>query len=467
MSVYVGIDVHRKRSQVVVVAEDGQVQVNRNVPNGVQPVLKLIGGLPAGTPVAFEAAYGWGWLVELLEDYGFAPHMVHPLRCKAIASARLKNDKVDAATLAQLLRADLLPEAWIAPGQVRQLRALLRHRVALVRLCTGLRNRIHAVVADHGHDRPDAHWTGAYWTGPGRAWLAGLPLPAVSRQVVTDSLAIGAHVVDQIVRPIGSGTRLTGNLDLRDVSFVFPLAAIPEWIAGRIFYRFLGEALQWIFILFVIANVGHAFLIWLGSSDEQRATTRTILGEVAYDIGLLVLVFAVVFLAGRRTARRAISLLALRLTSASSGSEPTRIRGALLHDEPLPMAAGGVTPRNVAVFVSGHTHAPSSSQLLRDDETMTAIVNTGCWLRQLHPVPARFGAPHVFVPMFVQTHVRVQRSQKGVAVELWDRPKSAPRTLPWIERAAIAARMPNNPQSPTTPRLLDRQLIDSRTRAST
>jgi transposase len=93
MSVYVGIDVHRKRSQVAVVTGDGKVQVNRNVVNGAEPVLKLIGGLPAGTPVAFEAAYGWGWLVELLEDYGFDPHLVHPLRCKAIASARLKNDK--------------------------------------------------------------------------------------------------------------------------------------------------------------------------------------------------------------------------------------------------------------------------------------------------------------------------------------------------------------------------------------
>ena len=104
MSVYVGIDVHRKRSQVAVVAEDGKVQLNRNVVNGSEPMLRLIGELPAGTPVAFEAAYGWGWLIELLEDYGFDPHMVHPLRCKAIASARLKNDKVDAAILAQLLR---------------------------------------------------------------------------------------------------------------------------------------------------------------------------------------------------------------------------------------------------------------------------------------------------------------------------------------------------------------------------
>ena len=92
-SVYVGIDVHRKRSQVAVVTEDGKVQLNKNVVNGSEPMLRLIGDLPAGTPVAFEAAFGWGWLAELLEDYGFQAHLVHPLRGKAIASARLKNDK--------------------------------------------------------------------------------------------------------------------------------------------------------------------------------------------------------------------------------------------------------------------------------------------------------------------------------------------------------------------------------------
>jgi transposase len=193
MSVYVGIDVHRKRSQVAVIDQDGEVLVNRNVNNGVQPILSVIGGLPSGTKAAFEAAFGWGWLVELLEDYGFEPHLVHPLQCKAIASARLKNDKVDAAILAQLLRADLLPEAWIAPPEVRQLRALLRHRVQLVRLRTLLRNRIHAVLADHGHGRPEG-----CWTGPGREWLASLDLPAVSREVIQDALAL----IDALQQPI-------------------------------------------------------------------------------------------------------------------------------------------------------------------------------------------------------------------------------------------------------------------------
>jgi transposase len=203
MSVYVGIDVHRKRSQVAVVTEDGTVQLNKNVVNGSEPMLRLIGELPSGTPVAFEAAFGWSWLAELLEDYGFEAHMVHPLRCKAIASARLKNDKVDAAILAQLLRADLLPEAWIAPAKVRQLRALLRHRISLVRLATQARNRIHAVAAGHGYDR-----SASYWTGPGRGWLAELGLPAASREIITDCLA----VIDGLAPVTG---RIDGELHAR------------------------------------------------------------------------------------------------------------------------------------------------------------------------------------------------------------------------------------------------------------
>src|SRR6266545_2504964 len=196
MSVYVGIDVHRKRSQVAVAGQSGEVLTNRNVPNGVEPILKVIGGLPPGTPAASGAAYGTSWLAGLLEDYGFAPHLVHALRCKAIASARLKNDRAGAAILAQLLRADLLPEAWIAPAEVRQLRALLRHRASLVRLGTQQRNRIHAVAADHGYDR-----SASYWTGPGRGWLAELELPAASREIVGDCLAVIdglAPVIDRI-----------------------------------------------------------------------------------------------------------------------------------------------------------------------------------------------------------------------------------------------------------------------------
>jgi transposase len=80
MSVYVGIDVHRKRSQVSVLEADGQQRFNRNLVNGSAELTQLLGGLPAGTPVAFEAAYGWTWLLELLDDLELEPHLAHARR---------------------------------------------------------------------------------------------------------------------------------------------------------------------------------------------------------------------------------------------------------------------------------------------------------------------------------------------------------------------------------------------------
>ena len=68
MGVYVGMDVHRKRSQVAIVDHAGTVQRNRNAPNDPAELTAILGRFPSGTPVAFEAAYGWGWLVDLLDD---------------------------------------------------------------------------------------------------------------------------------------------------------------------------------------------------------------------------------------------------------------------------------------------------------------------------------------------------------------------------------------------------------------
>ena len=200
MKVYVGMDVHRKRSQIAIVDEAGDQQRNRNLANDPAQLVPFLGVLPPGTPVAFEAAYGWGWLVELLEELELEPHLVHPSRCKAIAAARLKNDKVDTATLAQLLLADLLPEAWIAPQQVRDLRALLRHQAGLIRLSTGLKNRVHVVLADRGISTRSS-----LWTAPGRTWLAALDLPPIPRAIIQDCCGL----LDALATPIA---RLEGEI---------------------------------------------------------------------------------------------------------------------------------------------------------------------------------------------------------------------------------------------------------------
>src|SRR5215213_11741612 len=76
------------------------------------------------------------------------------VRSRASAASRVKTDAVDARTLAQLLRADLLPEAYIAPRPLRDLRDLLRHRVALTRMRSALKNRVGAILAKQGIQRP-------------------------------------------------------------------------------------------------------------------------------------------------------------------------------------------------------------------------------------------------------------------------------------------------------------------------
>src|SRR4051794_9212695 len=120
--------------------------------NDPQTFLALLEGV-GECRVALEATYGWEWLADVLQDAGYELHLAHPMRqdagyelhlahpmrTKAIASARVKTDAVDARTLAHLLRADLLPEAYIAPRELRDLRDLLRHRVALTRMRSALK----------------------------------------------------------------------------------------------------------------------------------------------------------------------------------------------------------------------------------------------------------------------------------------------------------------------------------------
>lgn len=194
--VYVGMDVHRKRTQVAVINEKGEEVSNRNFPNDPGELAPMLMALESGTAVAFEAAYGWGWLAELLDDLGLETHLAHAKGCKAIASARLKNDKVDARTLAHLLRADLLPEAWLAPREVRDLRMLLRHRARLVRYGTSLKTRIHAVLADQGVRIT----VPKLWNGPGRRWLANVQLAPTQRAVVDDLLALLDATSEPIAR---------------------------------------------------------------------------------------------------------------------------------------------------------------------------------------------------------------------------------------------------------------------------
>lgn len=175
--VYIGVDLHRKRSQLAALDEAGELLFNRSIASESDAFLRVFGELaPEPIEVAFEATIGWGWFADLLADAGVEAHMAHPLGTRAIATARVKNDAVDAKTLAHLLRTHLLPEAWIAPLEVREARRLVRMRAGLVRIRSRLKCQIHALVAEAG---VGVSMTDLFGRG-GRALLADLNLPAIS-----------------------------------------------------------------------------------------------------------------------------------------------------------------------------------------------------------------------------------------------------------------------------------------------
>jgi transposase len=182
----VGIDLHRKRSHVAVLDGAGRQLLSRRIVNDPATFLELLGELDGESSIALEATYGWEWLADVLQDAGYELHLAHPMRTKAIASARVKTDAVDARTLAHLLRADLLPEAYIAPRELRDLRDLLRHRVALTRMRTSLKNRVSAVLAKNGIATPYSDMFGV----GGMRFLAELELREAARRRLDSTLAL-------------------------------------------------------------------------------------------------------------------------------------------------------------------------------------------------------------------------------------------------------------------------------------
>lgn len=195
--VYVGVDLHRKTAHVVALDQGGTAILSRRVATRPDELLRVFGELDhRPLEVAFEATFGWGWFADLLADAGIPAHMAHPLATKAISSARVKNDSVDAKTLAHLLRTNLLPEAWIAPPEAREARRLARMRTSLVRVRSQLRCQVHAVLAEHGVHAEVSDVFGK----AGRALLEGLALPPVSRARLDANLRLIDAVSEEVVR---------------------------------------------------------------------------------------------------------------------------------------------------------------------------------------------------------------------------------------------------------------------------
>jgi transposase len=174
---YLGLDVHKVRTQYCLMDPAGEILREGNVPT--QEAASLVAD--ADTAVVLEATGTWHATHDALVATGALVKLAHPARIKAIASAKVKTDKIDARILAHLLRADLIPEAWAPPSCVRELRDLVRLRWRFVSERTSAKNRITNLLA-----RENLGFFGTDLFGrAGRKWLETLELPAHTRGLIT------------------------------------------------------------------------------------------------------------------------------------------------------------------------------------------------------------------------------------------------------------------------------------------
>ncbi len=176
MASYVGIDLHRRRSVIVVLDEAGDRVWSSRIENSrlnLEVELRsIVDAVEGPVHVVIEATWGWYWAADVVGEVGLEMHLAHPLAIKGYENRRVKTDWLDAELLADLLRMGRLPEAWIAPRSIRELRELVRYRRKLAQLRSGLKAQVHQTLGKEGAI-PE---TKSIWFSGGQQWLDDLQL---------------------------------------------------------------------------------------------------------------------------------------------------------------------------------------------------------------------------------------------------------------------------------------------------
>lgn len=189
----IGLDVHKRFAEVAIL-EGKAHPVSRRIGTTTTELRAFAHTLRPDDQVVLEATMNTWAIADLLRESGARVVISNPLRTKAIAEARIKTDKVDALTLAQLLAADFVPEVWAPDEETRRLRREVAGRAALVRQRTQVRNRIHAVLNRCLEDAPVTDLFGV----AGRAWLDEVALPEDERAQVGAALRVHEAIETEI-----------------------------------------------------------------------------------------------------------------------------------------------------------------------------------------------------------------------------------------------------------------------------
>ncbi len=277
---------------------------------------------------------------------------------------------------------------------------------------------------------------------------------------------LGHHVVTDFTRRVAPYGKVSWGLDLSEVKMVYPLVAIPQWIAGRYFYRLLEKIAAYLLLPLLVAylvyrTLAYTLTIYREAPERFFESYQTLpqihwlFAEIA-GFGLLtIVIFAMFFLLFRRAARK--TMVRMNVGGKQPGYDPAqastqKIQAMLEGGESPPMSRSDISEK-IDIFVSGHTHLPSLSVVEEPEGGERILVNSGCWLRQIQPVKPIIAGPPVFVSKFVLTHARVFVRDGELRVKLWEHPKPAEEHLTRFEKLFSAGRRPSQPGPDSRPRV--------------
>jgi transposase len=221
---YIGVDLHKKTCYVTVMNAEGKIRIQREFSTDADKVAKFFKRYP-DVPVAVESTMNWIPFYENLESLGCKVSLSNPLQTKAIASARIKNDKVDSRVLADLLRTNLLPTAYIQPRNIRDLKELVRERAHFVQMRTQIKNKIHSVLFKTNN----RHEFSCLYGKAGMKWLRDLELRDIYRHEMDRYIETLEHLNEQVDK-ISAIIENTAKLDF-DCKLLMTIPGISYYSA--------------------------------------------------------------------------------------------------------------------------------------------------------------------------------------------------------------------------------------------
>jgi transposase len=169
---YCGVDIHKEEYVGCVMQQDGKVVHEASFPPTQEAAQAFLAGMQVKA-IAIEACGMWRAAMHLFRDAGYEVKLTSPKKTKDIAGKK-KTDKVDAKTLANLLRTGFLPEVYIPSDEMLKLRDIARHKSNLTRMRTSIQRKIKAYCLREGINYPKS-----VWTIKGIEWLSKLDNPNI------------------------------------------------------------------------------------------------------------------------------------------------------------------------------------------------------------------------------------------------------------------------------------------------